>query len=80
MPERRMEIQIQIVRLEERLAAAEKALAVAAEGLTTWEKSANNWRGAINDERKMFVTRSDLIGIVGVLLAILTLALYILKR
>ena len=75
-----MEIQIQIVRLEERLSAAEKALAVAAEGLATWEKSANNWRGAINDERKMFVTRSDLIGIVGVLLAILTLALYILKR
>jgi hypothetical protein len=57
-----------------------KAVAIAAKDLEKWEKSANEWRGAINDERTTFVTRGELIAAMSVLVAIVSMALYFVKK
>jgi hypothetical protein len=69
------DLHIQVARLEERLKAADAATRLAADALDAWKASANEWRQALNDQRSMFVTRSEMIAWLTVGLTLLGVTL-----
>jgi len=67
------DVRILVARLEERLKASDMATKLAADALDAWKASANEWRQALNDQRGMFVSRSEVYAIVVVGLTLLGL-------
>lgn len=59
-----------IARLEEQVKAAADALKIQAHALEMYKVTSNEWRGAISDQRTLFVTRAEVIAIVGLMLTV----------
>lgn len=55
------------------LAASEKAVDKAEGNAEKWRDSANEWRGAMSDREREFLTRREFYGMVGTLIALITL-------
>ena len=63
---------IQLGKLEERLKAADAALEVSRQALEAYKVSSNEWRQALNDQRLNYVTRGELFSISGLIVAVTT--------
>jgi hypothetical protein len=73
------DVRILAARLDERLKASDMATKLAADALDAWKQSANEWRQAMNDQRSMFISRSEMISWLLIGLTILGLVMHYTK-
>lgn len=74
-----IDMQIKIAVLEERGIEHDKAVKLASNNLAAWQASANEWRQALNDQRGLFITRSEVVTYILIGLTLLGLALKFIK-
>lgn len=73
-----LEMAIRIVRLEEKILAAEKSLDISRAALIDWQHASNEWRKLVNDQQDRFVTMDKLLAVIGSMVAVILLMMKVL--
>lgn len=75
-----IDLREKLARVEERLLAADNSAKITAHAFDAYKTAANEWRQALNDQRNLFVTRSEVIAIVSLMLVVVGIIVSVVVR